>query len=100
MYVNVFLEQLMIWRIIYEKFKHYDTFKIVSYEREIEPMNLIRLGIDSETVSKYKAEEQHLVPTPHNATKVVVEDDHQSPIAGAWDQALYYINRHQYLVEI
>ena len=100
MYTNVFLEQLMMWRVVYEKFKSYPTFKIVDYENEIEPMALEECGIGSEDVSKYRMETNHLIPTPHNTVNVIVEDDHRKPIKGAWEQALYYINRHKYLVEI
>lgn len=97
MYVNVFLEQLMMWRIIYEKFKQH--IKVINYEDEIQPMNFHDY-ISNDTVVWYKQEKQHLVQTPYNTDIVVVEDDHTKPIIGAWQQALYYIKRHQYLVEI
>ncbi|MDC3266425.1 hypothetical protein OAU13_00700 [bacterium] len=97
MYVNVFLEQLMLWRIVYETCP---DINIVSYEDEIKPMRLERLGISKGTVENYKSEQQHLVPTPHNTNKVVVVDDHPKPMRGAWEQALYYINHHKHLVEI
>ena len=100
MYTNVFLEQLMLWRIIYERFKSYPTFKIVDYENEIEPMALEECGIGGADVMSYRLERNHLIPTPHNATNVIVEDDHKKPITGAWKQSLYYIERHKYLVEV
>lgn len=98
LYVNVFLEQLMMWRIAYERYKH--VAKIVSYEDQIKPMNFTAIGIEDKVVEQYKMESQHLIPTPHNAKEVVVLDDHPRPIAGAWEQALFYINKHKYLVEI
>lgn len=98
LYTNVFIEQLMMWRVLYEKFKPH--IQLVSYENEIKPMKFDNIGINSDTVSKYKEETQHLVPTPHNTKKVIVLDDHPRPIAGAWEQSLHYIGRHKYLVEI
>lgn len=97
MYVNVFLEQLMLWRIVYETCP---DITVVSYEDIIEPMDFESMGISKSTVSKYKSEQQHLIPTPFNTNKVVVVDDHPKPIVGAWEQALYYINHHKHLVEI
>lgn len=98
MYTNVFLEQLMMWRIMYEKFKPY--IKIVSFEDHVKAMNFEHIGISKEVIEKYKSEAQHLVPTPANVTNVVVQDDHPSNITGAWDQSLYHVGRHQYLVDI
>lgn len=98
MYTNVFIEQLMMWRILYDRFKPY--VKIVSYENEIKPMNFSKIGIKDSVVANYKQETQHLVPTPHNTKKVIVMDDHPKPIAGAWEQSLHYIERFKYLVEI
>lgn len=98
MYVNVFLEQLMLWRILYEKYKPY--VKLVSYEKHIKPMKLEEFGITDEIVVKYNHEKQHLIPTPFNTERVIVVDDHPAHITGAWEQALYYIKRHQYLVEV
>lgn len=100
MYTNIFVEQLMVWRIVYEQLKSYNLLKIVSYENEIKPMNLARCGIDNNILSKYNNERQHLVPTPKNATKVIVQDDNTKQIVGAWQQALYYVERHKYLVEV
>lgn len=97
MYVNVFLEQLMMWRIVYET---YPNINVVSYEDQIKPMNFESLGISKETTERYKQLTQHLVPTPFNTNNVVVVDDHPKPIRGAWEQALFYINHHKHLVEI
>lgn len=98
MYTNVFIEQLMLWRIIYDRFKPH--IKLVSYEDEIKPMNFSNIGIGSDIVEKYKQESQHLVPTPHNSTNVIVTDDHPKTIKGAWEQSLHYVERFKYLVEI
>jgi len=97
MYVNVFLEQLMMWRIIYET---YPNIRVVSYEDEIKPMKFDRLNISQATIKNYKQLTQHLVPTPFNTDKVIIIDDHPKPIPGAWEQALFYINHHKHLVEI
>ena len=97
MYVNVFLEQLMMWRVVYETFPN---INVVSYEDVIQPMNFESLGISNATTEKYKTLTQHLIPTPFNTKNVVVIDDHPKPISGAWEQALYYIEHHKYLVEI
>ena len=100
MYTGIFVDQLMMWRIIYDNFKMYDGLKVVNYEDEIKPMKLTKCGITDEDVLRYKKETQHLVPTPHNEYQVVVVDDHPKPIIGAWQQALYYVDRHKYLVEV
>jgi len=98
MYTNVFLEQLMMWRIMYERYK--SKIKLVSYEDCIAPMNFTSIGISNDTVVSYLKESQHLVPTPNNITNVKVQNDHPSPIASAWDQSLYLIEKHKYLVEV
>lgn len=98
MYVNVFIEQLLMWRVIYERYKN--NIKLVSYEDVIRPMDFTSLGISKQTVDNYRKETKHLVPTPYNCERVVVVDDHPKPVVGAWDQALFYIQKHQYLVEV
>lgn len=98
LYTNVFIEQLMIWRVIYERYK--DVVKLVSYEDCIKPMNFESLKINSNIVEQYKKERKHLVPTPFNCERVVVTDDHPKPIIGAWQQSLYYVEKHKYLVEV
>ena len=98
MYLNVFIEQLMMWRVLYEMFKKH--VKVVSYENHIRPMKFESFGIQNSLVGQYKQEKQHLVPTPVNANKVIVIDDHPKPIIGAWEQSLHYVERHKYLVEI
>jgi hypothetical protein len=100
LYTNIFIEQLMMWRIVYEKFKPY--VKLVSYEDCIEPMDFSSIGISQSVVKEYKLETKRLVPTPHNTTKIIVQDDHNESIVkiGAWQQALYYVDRHKYLVEV
>lgn len=98
MYVNVFIEQLLMWRTTYDRFKPH--IKIVSYETNVRPMNFENIGISKQVVDNYKRETNHLVPTPNNVRNVVVVDDHPKPIRGAWEQALFYINHHKHLVEI
>lgn len=98
MYTNVFIGQLMMWRIVYEMFRPH--LQIVSYDNHIKPMNFEQFGISKETVEAYKSENQHLVPTPFNTKNVVILDDHPAPMVGAWEQTLYYISKFQYLVEI
>jgi len=98
MYTNVFLEQLMMWRIMYERYK--SKIKLVSYEDSIAPMNFTSIGISNETVASYLNESEHLVPTPNNIRNVNVQNDHPSPIISAWDQSLYLIEKHKYLVEV
>jgi len=98
LYLNVFIGQLMLWRILYEKYKH--QIKVVSYENQIKPMNFKSIGISEDTVNNYNKEQKHLVPTPINVDRVIVTDDHPKPIIGAWDQSLYYVEKHKYLVEI
>ena len=98
LYLNVFIAQLMLWRVVYERYKH--NIKIVSYENEIKPMNFQAIGISNDTVSRYNNEQKHLIPTPMNTDKVIVTDDHPKPIVGAWEQSLYYVERHKHLVEI
>lgn len=100
MYTNVFIEQLLMWRVMYEKLKGYKNFKLVSYEEHIKPMHLDFIGISSDMIKKYNNETKHLVPTPNNISKVVVTDDHPAPIIGAWEQSLFYVKQHKYLVEI
>lgn len=98
LYTNVFIGQLMMWRLVYDMFKPYIT--VVSYENSIKPMNFESIGISNEIVTSYKQERQHLVPTPYNTNKVVVLDDHPKPVVGAWDQTLYYVEKFKYLVDI
>lgn len=98
MYVNVFIEQLLMWRTTYDRFKPY--VKIVSYENNVRPMNFESIGISKQVVDNYKRETNHLVPTPNNVRNVVVVDDHPKPMRGAWEQSLFYINHHKHLVEI
>lgn len=93
-----FLEQLMLWRVIYERLK--DHVNVVSYERCIQPMDFTSIGINHDTVTKYLQEKQHLIPTPINTTNIIVVDDHPKPIIGAWEQTLYFISKHKHLVEI
>ena len=57
-------------------------------------------GNTQQHIQQYQKEKVHLVPTPHNTNKVVITDDLPAPILGAWQQALYYVDRHRYLVEI
>lgn len=98
LYANVFLEQLMMWKIIYDKFKPY--INVVSYEQQIKPMDFTAIGISKDVVESYNNETKHLIPTPNNARKIVVVDDHPKPMIGAWEQALHYVGRFQYLVDI
>lgn len=98
MYTNIFIEQLTMWRMLYERFKPY--VQIVSYENEIKPMKFDNIGISQDVITKYKQERQHLVPTPYNTQKVIVVDDHPKPIIGAWEQSLHYVERFKTLVEI
>lgn len=98
MYTDIFLEQLILWRMIYDK--HKSSIKIISYEDHIKKMDFTTIGITEETVNKYRKESQHLVPTPYNTTNLIVSDDHPAPILGAWKQCLYLVNKHKYLVEI
>ena len=99
-YTNIFIQQLMMWRIVYEKFKPY--VKLVSYEDCIEPMDFSSIGISQSVVKEYKLEANHLVRTPHNTTKIIVQDDHNESIVkiGAWQQNLHYVERFRYLVDI
>ncbi len=100
MYTNVFIEQLLMWRVVYEILKNYKNFKLVSYEKQIKPMVFSDIGINSNVVERYKNETKHLVPTPNNIDKVVITDDHPFPTVGAWEQSLFYIQQHKYLVEV
>ena len=98
MYTQVFIGQLFMWRVIYDRFKN--DIKLVSYEDNIKPLQLEKFGITQQHIQQYQKEKVHLVPTPHNTNKVVITDDLPAPILGAWQQALYYVDRHRYLVEI
>jgi hypothetical protein len=98
LYLNVFIDQLLMWRFLYDKYKPH--IKLVSYEKEIKPMKFENIGISSSIVDKYKKETQYLVPTPYNTSKVIVTDDHPKPIVGAWEQSLYYVEKFKHLVEI
>ena len=100
MYTNVFIEQLLMWRVVYEALKSYDNFKLVSYEKQIKPMILDSVGIDNAVVERYRNETKRLVPTPNNTDNVIVTDDHPHPTVGAWEQSLFYIQQHKYLVEV
>lgn len=97
-YVNVFLAQVMMWRITYEK--HKDIVKLVCYEDHVKPMNFESFGIKKEVVQQYQNEPKHLVPTPFNTDRAVVVDDHPEPIINAWNQSLYLVQKHKYLVEV
>lgn len=98
MYTQVFIGQLFMWRIIYDRFK--SNIKVVSYENNIKPLQLEEFGITKQHIENYQKEKVHLVPTPHNTNEVIITDDLPAPILGAWQQALYYVERHKYLVEI
>jgi cyclophilin family peptidyl-prolyl cis-trans isomerase len=98
MYTQVFIGQLFMWRVIYDRFKN--DIKLVSYEDNIKPLQLEKFGITQQHIQQYQKEKVHLVPTPHNTNKVVITDDLPAPILGAWQQALYYVDRHRYLVEV
>lgn len=98
MYTMIFIGQLFMWRVIYDRFK--PNIKVVSYEDNIKPLQLEKFGITQHHIQQYQKEKVHLVPTPHNTNKVVITDDLPAPILGAWHQALYYVDRHKYLVEI
>jgi len=98
MYTMIFIGQLFMWRVIYDRFKN--DIKLVSYEDNIKPLQLEKFGITQQHIQQYQKEKVHLVPTPHNTNKVVITDDLPAPILGAWQQALYYVDRHKYLVEI
>lgn len=98
MYTNVFIEQLMMWRLIYDKFKPH--VRVVSYESHTKPMNFEHIGISKDVVEKYKQETNHLIPTPHNVRKVTLVDDHPKHMVGAWEQSLYYVEKFKHLVEI
>lgn len=98
MYTQVFIGQLFMWRVVYDRFKK--DIKLVSYEDNIKPLQLEKFGITQQHIQQYQKEKVHLVPTPHNTNKVVITDDLPAPILGAWQQALYYVDRHKYLVEI
>lgn len=93
-----FIQQLLLWRTIYEMYK--ENIELVSYENVIKPMSFESIGINSNVIQSYKQEMQHLVPTPYNTTNVIVVDDHPKPIVGCWDQTIYFLNQHKYLVEI
>lgn len=98
MYTHIFIGQLFMWRVVYDRFKN--DIKLVSYEDNIKPLQLENFGVTKQHVDDYQKEKVHLVPTPHNTNKVVITDDLPAPILGAWQQALYYVDRHKYLVEI
>jgi hypothetical protein len=98
MYTMIFISQLFVWRVIYDRFKN--DIKLVSYEDNIKPLQLEKFGITQQHIQQYQKEKVHLVPTPHNTNKVVITDDLPAPILGAWQQALYYVDRHRYLVEV
>jgi len=98
MYTNIFIDQLLMWRAVYEMYKPY--LQLVSYEKHIKPTNLQQFGISSSIIEQYKKESQHLVPTPHNSSNFQVTDDQVDNLPSAWDSALYYIQRHKHLVEI
>ena len=100
MYTSIFIEQLMMWRIVYEKFKPY--VKLVSYEDCIEPMDFSSIGISQSVVKEYELEAKRLVPTPHNTTNIIVRDDHNEAIVkiGAWQQNIHYVERFRYLVDV
>ena len=98
MYTQVFIGQLFMWRVVYDRFKNH--IKLVSYEDNIKPLQLEKFGITQQHIQQYQKEKVHLVPTPHNTNKVIVTDDLPKPVLGAWQQALYYVDRHKYLVEI
>lgn len=97
-YLNVFLAQITLWRVTYEKYKN--VAQLVCYEDHVKPMNLEAFGIEKATVELYQNEQQHLVPTPFNTNTLIVNDDHPSPVVDAWSQSLYLVNKHQYLVEV
>lgn len=98
MYTNIFIGQLFMWRVVYDRFK--PNIKVVSYEDNIKPLQLEKFGVTKQHIDDYQKEKVHLVPTPHNTNRVIVTDDLPAPILGAWQQALYYVDRHKYLVEI
>ena len=98
MYTQIFISQLFMWRVVYDRFKN--DIKLVSYEDNIKPLQLEKFGITQQHIQQYQKEKVHLVPTPHNTNKVVITDDLPAPILGAWQQALYYVDRHRYLVEV
>ena len=98
MYTQVFIGQLFMWRVVYDRFKNH--IKLVSYEDNIKPLQLEKFGITQQHIQQYQKEKVHLVPTPHNTNKVIVTDDLPTPVLGAWQQSLYYVDRHKYLVEI
>ena len=97
MYLNVFIDQLLVWRAVYEKYKNQLT--VVSYEDNIRPMDFTSIGISNNVVDQYKKETQYLVPTPNNTNKVIVVDDHKG-IQGTWEQTTFFVDRFKYLVDI
>lgn len=98
LYLNIFINQLFLWRYVYNSFK--EDISIVSYEDNIKPMQLEKFGITKQHVELYKSQKVHLVPTPHNASEVIVTPEIEADTAGFWEQCLYYVDRHQYLVDI
>lgn len=98
LYTNIFIGQLFMWRTIYELFKPH--VNVVSYEDNIKPFKLTKFGITQDHIDHYKKETVHLVPTPYNTDKLVVTDDLPVHCNRAWDQSLYYVEKHKYLVDI
>jgi hypothetical protein len=98
MYVNVFLGQLFMWRTVYDRYRDY--IQVVSYEDNIKPLKLSKFGISDEHIRHYNQEQTHLVPTPFNSKNLVVADKLPPSINSAWEQSLYLVAKHQYLVEI
>lgn len=96
-YTRVFVTQLMFWRCIYEMAK--DKATVVSYEDHIKTNNLEHIGIGSETINNYFSQDQYLVPTPINADRVIVTNG-PTGIGDVWQQALFYINTFDHLVDI
>lgn len=97
-YTDIFLNQLLMWRALYERYK--DKIIVVSYEDNIKPMDLTKFGITDDFIKKYHTNVNHLKPTPSNCSNIIVQDDHPKPILPAWNQTLFYVKKHQYLVDI
>jgi hypothetical protein len=89
-YFNTFKDSLIHWRLAYEIYK--DKAVVISYEDEINLLNLKRVGITEETIKTYFNKETYYVPTPFNSKNVAEED--------LYSQCTELLKNYRYLVEV
>lgn len=89
--LQTFIQSLVAWRLVYEKYKDCTNLNLVSYEKHIEQANLEQFGISAQVLEQYNAGNP-IIKTPYNTTKF-----NDSSI---WPFCSRVLNDHTHIVDV